>query len=86
PLTIAARLVGLGAMMWLLYAQPLAVLSSAVVTTLVAVGYALIFLRSERSREAVLAVLYAWYAMVALPWVQPWATLTVRRNGWLTRG
>ncbi|MEC9072463.1 MAG: glycosyltransferase, partial [Myxococcota bacterium] len=48
PLTIAARLVGLGAMMWLLYAHPMMVVSSAVVTTLVAVAYAVIFLRSER--------------------------------------
>jgi hypothetical protein len=48
--------------------------------------YAAIFRRSERSREWVFCVCYAYFALFALPWVQPYATLTVRGNKWLTRG
>jgi hypothetical protein len=42
-------------------------------------------LRSERSPEVVFGLLYAYFALFALPWVQPYATLTVRHNGWMTR-
>ena len=50
------------------------------------INQSLIFLRSERSFEVAFGFLYAYFAMFALPWVQPLATLTVRRNGWMTRG
>ena len=86
PLTIFARVVGVFAGGWLVYAHPTAILSGALLTTLAALFYAAIFLRSERSFDALLGVLYAWFAMLALPWIQPFATLTVRRNGWMTRG
>ncbi|MFT7578971.1 MAG: hyaluronan synthase [Myxococcota bacterium] len=86
PLTILARVVGFGAALVLLVTDPLWLAKAALATTVIAVGYGLIYLRSERSREVIFAVLYGWYALLLLPWVQPWATLTVRGNKWLTRG
>ena len=47
--------------------------------------YALYYLRFERSSEALYGVLYAYFSLLALQWIQPWATLTVRSNRWLTR-
>jgi len=48
--------------------------------------YSVVYLRSELSLEVVFAMLYAWFSLLTLFWIQPYATLTVRRNGWLTRG
>ena len=86
PLTLLARVVGLGAALAVTLTSPVAVLAGLAWTAAFALIYTLIFLRSERSTEALFGVLYAFFAMVALPWVQPFATLTVRRNGWMTRG
>jgi hyaluronan synthase len=48
--------------------------------------YAFYFLRSEKSTETVYGVLYAWFTLLTLQWIYPWAALTVRRNRWMTRG
>ena len=85
PLTIAAKVVGLFAAVAALWLQPAALLHAAAATTAFALAYCLIYLRSERSLHTFFGLLYAWFAMLALPWVQPFATLTVRRNGWMTR-
>ncbi len=63
-----------------------ALLGGLALTTGVALIYAGLYTRSERSWASLWAVAYAWFAVVALPWVQPFATLTVRSNRWMTRG
>lgn len=85
PLTIALRIAGLFAGSFLFVVHPHALLGALGATAAFALLYALIYLRSERSAQVVYGVLYAYFALFALPWVQPYATLTVRRNGWLTR-
>ena len=85
PLTVLARGGALGAAATLGAVHPWGLAQAVCVTTLMALVYCVVFLRSERSVEAVFGLLYAWFAMIALPWVQPFATLTVRRNGWMTR-
>lgn len=47
--------------------------------------YMLYYLRSERSRDAIYGVFYAYYSFFALSWVFPFAVLTVRARSWLTR-
>lgn len=86
PLTILAKLLGFGFAFYILFAHPIWFARAALATTLIAVLYGLVFLRSERSTEVLFGILYAWFAMFALIWVQPLATLTVRKNGWMTRG
>ena len=86
PIGILGRLFILGGGIWLTLTNPLALASAAAITGLFALGYAAIFLRSERSREWVFCVCYAYFALFALAWVQPYATMTVRGNKWLTRG
>lgn len=85
PLTILAKLVGFLGALWVMAFHPLWFLRAALWTTVVAIAYGLIYLRSERSTDALYGVLYAWFALFALFWVQPWATITVRSNRWLTR-
>ena len=46
---------------------------------------ALYFLRTERSMEFLYGVAYAFYSAVALFWILPYAVVTVRAKGWLTR-
>ena len=86
PLTILLRVLFLGAGIFLAIHQPLALASAAAFAGLFALVYAAIFLRSERSREWIFCVCYAYFALIALAWVQPYATITVRGNKWLTRG
>ena len=69
----------------LFVANPLLIAKALAATGIIALVYSLLFLRSERSLEVVFGILYAYFAMFCLPWVQPFATVTVRRNGWLTR-
>ncbi|MGC9158830.1 MAG: glycosyltransferase family 2 protein, partial [Terracidiphilus sp.] len=57
---------------------------------LVAIGlvsffYSLYYLRSERSFNLIYGVLYEYFSFFALFWIFPWAFLTVRARGWLTR-
>ena len=85
PTTIALRVLGLFAGVVLLFHNPKLLLVGGLVTTVVALIYCAIHLRSERTIETLFGVLYAWFAMVGLVWVQPFATLTVRGNDWLTR-
>jgi len=47
--------------------------------------YVLYYLRSERSWDAVLGVVYAYFSFFALTWIFPYAALTLRARGWLTR-
>lgn len=86
PLAVAGRLASIPAGTWLLVAHPQWLLRGLLAGTLYSIFYALVYLRSERSSDVLFGVLYGWYALFVLFWVQPFATITVRRNGWLTRG
>jgi len=45
----------------------------------------LYYLRSERSLDFIYGVLYAYFYSFALFWIFPYALVTVRSRGWLTR-
>lgn len=45
----------------------------------------LYYLRSERSGDFLYGMLYAYFALFSLFWIFPYAALTVRARGWLTR-
>ena len=47
--------------------------------------YMLYYLRSERSWDFVFGILYSFFSFFALTWILPYALLTVRARGWLTR-
>ena len=85
PLVIALKLLALPMTALALVLKPDLLLSGAAFTLAAGALYALIYLRSDRSHRALYALAWAGYATLALPWVQPWATLTVRSNQWLTR-
>ena len=46
---------------------------------------AMYYLRSERNLRFLYGVLYALYAFFLLPWIFPWALITVRDERWGTR-
>lgn len=57
---------------------------------LVAIGamsclYSLYYLRSERSMNFVYGIIFEYYSFFFMFWIFPWAFLTVRARGWLTR-
>lgn len=52
---------------------------------LVSIFYTLYFLHSERSREFLFGVLYAYFYFLSLLWIFPYALVTVRNRAWLTR-
>ena len=56
-------------------------LAIMVVSTL----YTLYYLRSERSWDFAYGILYGYFSFFALSWIFPYAALTVRARGWLTR-
>ena len=68
-----------------LWAAPSLLIHSLAAATLFSGIYLLYFLRSERSTDALYGVLYAWFALLTLGWILPWAALTVGSNNWLTR-
>jgi len=47
--------------------------------------YSLYYLRSERSLDLIYGVLYAYFSLVALTWIFPFAAVTVRARSWMTR-
>ena len=47
--------------------------------------YVLYYLRSERSWDFVYGILYAYFSFFALTWIFPYAALTLRARGWLSR-
>ena len=86
PTAIVLRLASIGGGAWLAFTSPIWLVRSLLASTLLALPYAFVYLRSERSTDVLFGILYGWFALFALFWVQPFATITVRRNGWLTRG
>ena len=86
PIAIAARVAFAFALPLVLVAQPQLMLNGLSAGAVSAVFYSAVFLRSERSFAVVYGALYTAFALLTLFWVQPFATITVRRNGWMTRG
>jgi hyaluronan synthase len=52
---------------------------------LVSTFYMLYYLRSERSWDFLYGILYGYFSFFALSWIFPYAVVTVRARGWLTR-
>lgn len=65
--------------------DPTAILRMLVAIMIVSTIYVLYYLRSERSWDFVFGILYAYFSFFALIWIFPYAALTVRARGWLTR-
>lgn len=47
--------------------------------------YSLYYLRSERSLNCLYGILFEYFSFFLMAWIFPWAFLTVRARGWLTR-
>jgi hyaluronan synthase len=73
--------------LWLVHAieDPGAIVRMLLAIMVVSVVYVLYYLRSERSWDVVFGVLYAYFSFFALTWIFPYAALTLRARGWLTR-
>jgi hyaluronan synthase len=67
------------------FAEPATFLRMLVVISVMGSFYMLYYLRSERSWDIVYGILYAYFSFFALFWIFPYALLTVRSRGWLTR-
>lgn len=65
--------------------DPQAIVRMLIGIMLVSTVYVLYYLRSERSWDFVFGILYAYFSFFALTWIFPYAALTVRARGWLTR-
>lgn len=65
--------------------DPRAIVRMLLAIMVVSTLYMLYYLRSERSWDFVFGILYAYFSFFALTWIFPYAALTVRARGWLTR-
>jgi hyaluronan synthase len=65
--------------------DPGSILRMLVAIMVVSTLYALYYLRSERSWDFAYGILYGFFSFFALTWIFPYAALTVRARGWLTR-
>jgi len=65
--------------------DPAAIVRMLVAIMVVSLLYVLYYLRSERSWDFVFGILYAYFSFFALTWIFPYAALTLRARGWLTR-
>lgn len=81
PLRVWLILLGVA----LVATHPAMLLRSAAAAMAFGVFPMLVFLRRERSWDAVYAILYAVFSLLTLQWVYPWAVVTVRQSRWLTR-
>lgn len=75
----------LGLMAMMISHDPWAAVRIAAVIGMAALCNMLFFLRSERSLHFLWGVLYAYVSIFSLSWIFPYAVVTVRRRGWLTR-
>ncbi|HYA46811.1 MAG TPA: glycosyltransferase [Burkholderiales bacterium] len=73
--------------LWTLNAinDPASILRMLLAIMVVSTLYVLYYLRSERSWDFVFGILYAYFSFFALTWIFPFAALTLRARGWLTR-
>jgi hyaluronan synthase len=65
--------------------DPGSILRMLLAIMVVSLVYVLYYLRSERSWDFVFGILYAYFSFFALTWIFPYAALTLRARGWLTR-
>jgi len=65
--------------------DPAALVRMLLAIMVVSLVYVLYYLKSERSWDFVFGILYAYFSFFALTWIFPYAALTVRARGWLTR-
>jgi hyaluronan synthase len=65
--------------------HPLSLMRMMIVIGLISALNSLYYLRSERSPDFFYAILYAYYSLFGLFWIFPFAVVTVRSRGWLTR-
>jgi hyaluronan synthase len=65
--------------------DPTSILRMLLAIMIVSTLYVLYYLRSERSWDFVFGILYAYFSFFALTWIFPYAALTLRARGWLTR-
>ncbi|HEY6239819.1 MAG TPA: glycosyltransferase [Burkholderiales bacterium] len=65
--------------------DPTAFVRMLLAIMVVSLLYVFYYLRSERSWDFVFGILYAYFSFFALTWIFPYAALTVRARGWLTR-
>lgn len=81
PVQLAVLLL-LGALAWM---HPLMLLRILVAIGLMSFFNMLYYLRSERSPDFLYGVVFSYYSAFAMFWIFPYAVLTVRARGWLTR-
>lgn len=72
-------------MLYLSLQDPWTVVRLLISIGLVSLFYTLYFLHSERSREFLFGVLYAYFYFLSLLWIFPYALVTLRNRAWLTR-
>jgi hyaluronan synthase len=72
-------------MIYMSVQDPWTILRLLISIGLVSIFYTLYFLHSERSREFLFGVLYAYFYFFSLIWIFPYALVTVRNRAWLTR-
>jgi hyaluronan synthase len=65
--------------------DPTAIVRMLIAIMVISLIYVLYYLRSERSWDFVFGILYAYFSFFALTWIFPYAALTLRARGWLTR-
>jgi hyaluronan synthase len=65
--------------------DPETLLRIVFVIGLMALLYTLYYLRSQRSLDFIYGIAYSYFAFFALTWIFPYAVLTLRVRGWLTR-
>ncbi|MEZ5728430.1 MAG: glycosyltransferase [Burkholderiaceae bacterium] len=66
-------------------ADPTVVLRVALAIATSAFFYSLYYLRTERSWQFLYGIAYAFVAFFSLFWIYPYALMTARKGGWLTR-
>lgn len=65
--------------------HPLMLLRILVAIGAISLLYSLYYLRSERSLNFVYGMVFEYFSFFFMFWIFPWALLTVRARGWLTR-
>lgn len=84
-LSLPVRYAALGLVVAACALEPLLLPAVALATAGGALVRMLWYVRQERSLDFVYGVLYAFYFVLGLSWIFPYAVVTVRARGWLTR-
>jgi hyaluronan synthase len=73
--------------LWIVHAvqDPGSIVRMLLAIMVVSTLYALYYLRSERSWDFAYGILYGYFSFFCLTWIFPYAALTIRARGWLTR-